>query len=214
MKTLSLGAIALATGLSSTAPAMAGPDPYLGDIMMVGETFCPRGWMDTSGQLLAISQFSALFSLMGTTYGGDGRTTFALPDLRSRVPVGMGQGPGLSNYRQGQQGGAEVNNASISTMANHTHGATSTAVSNLNATDTVADVHLPNGGRLATFGNANANVYASAGTFDQVMEAGSVTTSVTTTVASAGGNAITPNIQPFLGIRYCIATQGQFPSRN
>lgn len=104
---LSAGAVALAASLLSvSAPAQA-REPYLGEIMQFGGNFCPRGWAKTNGQLLAISQNSALFSLLGTIYGGDGRTTFALPDLRGRVAVGVGRGPGLSEYRVGKKGGRE-----------------------------------------------------------------------------------------------------------
>jgi len=83
------------------------PDPFIGEIRMVGFNFAPRGWALCDGQLLPISQNAALFSLLGTIYGGDGRTTFGLPDLRSRVPVHSGQGPGLSSYSIGQRSGAE-----------------------------------------------------------------------------------------------------------
>ena len=91
-------------------------EPFIGQIMMVGFNFPPRGWAFCDGQLLAINQNQALFSLLGTTYGGDGRTTFALPDMRSRSPMHMGTGPGLSNVRLGQKGGTELN-----TEANHNH---------------------------------------------------------------------------------------------
>ena len=89
-----------------SAPAQA-RDPFIGEIMQFGSNFCPRGWAKANGQLLRISQYSALFALLGTTYGGDGRTTFGLPDLRGRVVIGPGEGPGLSEYRWGQKGGTE-----------------------------------------------------------------------------------------------------------
>src|SRR5215831_8639728 len=96
-------------------------EPFLGMIILVGFTFPPRGWAFCQGQLLPISQNTALFSLLGTTYGGNGQTTFALPDLRGRVPVGFGQGPGLSNYTQGQVGGVENVTLAINQMPIHTH---------------------------------------------------------------------------------------------
>src|SRR3546814_1398233 len=106
-------------------------EPFLGQIMMVGFNFAPRGWALCQGQLLPISQNQALFSLLGTTYGGDGRTTFALPDLRGRCAIGMGQGPGLANYTQGEMAGQE-NVTLISTqMPQHTH---SLAASSTNGT--------------------------------------------------------------------------------
>ena len=99
-------AATVASFLTVSAPAQA-REPFIGEIMQFGATFCPRGWARTDGQLLSISQNSALFSLLGTTYGGDGRTTFALPDFRGRVAVGPGTGPGLTTYRLGQRGGQE-----------------------------------------------------------------------------------------------------------
>ena len=106
---LNAGALALAVSLSAISSPAQAREPYIGEIMTFSGNFCPRGWAMTNGQLLPISQNSALFSIMGTIYGGDGRTTFALPDLRGRVAVGPGTGPGLSNYRIGQRGGTETN---------------------------------------------------------------------------------------------------------
>jgi microcystin-dependent protein len=88
--------------------SFARSEPFLGELMITGMTFCPRGWVEANGQLLSISQHQSLFSLYGTTYGGDGRATFALPDLQGRVPVHTGQGPGLKDYLMGQKGGQET----------------------------------------------------------------------------------------------------------
>ncbi len=96
-------------------------DPFIGTIAIFGFNFAPRGWAQCSGQLLPIAQNTALFSLLGTIYGGDGRTTFALPDLRGRVPVSSGQGPGLSQYQMGQKGGAEQVNITIQNLPSHSH---------------------------------------------------------------------------------------------
>ncbi len=105
---LSAGVAAMVASLMTmSTPAHAGTDAFLGEIAQFGFNFCPRGWAATNGQLLAISQNTALFSLLGTMYGGDGRTTFGLPDLRGRVVVGPGRGPGLDNYRLGARGGQE-----------------------------------------------------------------------------------------------------------
>lgn len=93
--------------LQGVYPSRNAVDPYLAEIIMFGGNFAPRGWADCNGQLLQISQYSALFSLLGTIYGGDGRTTFGLPDLRGRVPIHPGSGPGLTPYTQGQKGGSE-----------------------------------------------------------------------------------------------------------
>src|ERR1700749_3333919 len=96
-------------------------DPYLGEVRLFPYNFAPRGWMLCNGQLLSISQNTALFSLLGTIYGGDGRTTFALPDLRGRTPIHAGQGPGLANHPQGELAGAEAVTLGVSNLAAHTH---------------------------------------------------------------------------------------------
>ena len=106
-------------------------EPFIGEISMVAFTFAPRGWAFCDGQLLAISQNTALFSLIGTTYGGDGRTTFALPDLRGRVPLHMGNGPGLTSRPEGQKGGSETVTLTVSQMPAHNHQA--------NASSTTSD---------------------------------------------------------------------------
>ncbi|GGB74955.1 phage tail protein [Henriciella pelagia] len=111
--------IAALTGASLTAiapAAQAGPDEYIGEIITVGFNFCPRGTMEADGRLLPIQQHTALFSLLGTYYGGDGRTSFALPDLRGRVVVGTGQGPGLSTRTVGERGGIEHHSTSVPVM--------------------------------------------------------------------------------------------------
>ena len=104
---LTAGAAALVASFFTVSEPAQARDQLIGEIMQFGGNFCPRGWAMTNGQLLPIAQNQALFSILGTTYGGDGRTTFALPDLRGRVAVGPGQGPGLSNYYLGQRGGQE-----------------------------------------------------------------------------------------------------------
>jgi len=110
---------------SRDATSSRGSEPFLGEICWIGFNFAPRGWALCDGQLLSISQNDALFSLLGTTYGGDGRTTFGLPDLRGRSPIHVGQGPGLSNYQWGQKGGVETVTLTINQMPSHTHAITS-----------------------------------------------------------------------------------------
>ena len=106
-RTLIASALCVSFYSMSTPKAHAGPDPFIGEIIMTGYNFCPRGWAAADGQLLPIAQNTALFSLYGTTYGGDGRTTFGLPDLRGRTALHAGAGPGLSPIRLGQKGGVE-----------------------------------------------------------------------------------------------------------
>ena len=168
-------------------------DTLLGEISMFAGNFAPRGWALCNGQFLSISQNSALFSILGTTYGGDGRTTFALPDLRGRVPVGPGRGPGLSDYRLGQRGGSENNVLSVANMPAHTHSVSLGAKEEGNTDD-------PNGAFVA------GNGMTSFGTTSDI-------TLASATTASEGAGQSVNNRQPFLAISFIIALQGIFPSR-
>lgn len=209
-----IAALSAATALMAVAegPAMAGPDPYVGEIMMIGGNFCPLGWMDADGRLLPITQYSALYSLFGTMYGGDGRTSFGVPDLRSRVPVGIGTGPGLTPVSQGQKAGQEQVVLNQGQLPTHTHSATSEATSALNATTDTTDTSTPSGSRLGELPNAAG--YASTGAFNASLEAGSVTTTVTTTIGNAGSSQPVSVVQPYIGIRFCVAYQGIYPPRS
>lgn len=193
-------AIVVAAGLFSSAPAQAGNDPYLGDIMPVAFPFCPRGWAGADGQLLPINQNQALFSLFGTTYGGDGRTTFALPDLRGRTPINHGQGPGLSNRALGSKGGSETNVMTVAQMPPHSHAAGIRTLSG------APNTNSPVG---ATFGVQAGPAYNNSATpTGRFMNAGAVG------VESTGLGQAQNNMQPSLTIRYCVSLQGVFPSRN
>jgi len=189
-------AMGFVLGISSTALGAA--EPFIGEIMMNGANFCPRGWANLDGQLLPINQNQALFSLLGTTYGGDGRTTFGLPDLRGRVPLHVGQGPGLTNRTQGNKGGAEKHALTISEMAKHQHG--------LNASKGRGNQPVPTGNLLASQRRKN-KMYATD-------KAGALTPMNRTAVGPAGKSQPHNNMQPFLAIRFCIALQGVYPSRN
>ncbi len=167
-------------------------EPFLGQIQPFGFNFAPRGWTRCDGQLLPISQNTALFALLGTTYGGDGRTTFGLPDLRGRAALHFGQGPGLSSYNIGQKGGAETVTLSTNQMPSHNH--------SLNAVAEPASTAKPEG-----------NLLAAALTYD-VAPPDAVMAGVS--IGSTGGGAAHNNIQPFLVINWCIALVGIFPSRN
>ena len=186
----------------------ASANPYVGDIMMFASNFCPRGWANADGQLLAISDNDALFSLYGTTYGGDGRTTFALPDLRNRIPVGSGTSPGLSQRNIGQKGGRYSITLNENNLAGHSHIATTTSTlmsSNLPGTssDPVGTVMANDGGD---------DVYIANETPDAIM-ATSAITSQTTVEASLGNSSITVDAQqPYITIRYCVALLGIYPS--
>ncbi|AXV07541.1 Microcystin dependent protein [Euzebya pacifica] len=169
-------------------------EPFIAEVRAWAPNFAPRAWAFCEGQLLPISQNTALFSLLGTTYGGDGRTTFGLPDCRGRAVIGPGNGPGLSPRPLGQKGGAERVTLTAPTMPSHSHGS---AVSNRTARDDDPTGELPASGR-------GVQQYAPAG--------GSTTPMDSST--NTGGGQSHENMQPFLAVRWIIALQGVFPSRN
>jgi microcystin-dependent protein len=166
-------------------------EPFIGEIRLLPFNFAPRGWAFCQGQILSIAQNTALFSLLGTTYGGNGTTTFALPDLRGRVAVSAGQGPGLSSYTLGQQSGVESVTLLTTQMPSHSH------LVNCNSGD--ADSGTP----LNKF-PAGASSYS--GSAGSTMNPG--------TIGNAGGSQPHTNVQPLLVLNYCIALEGIFPSRN
>jgi len=170
--------------------------PFLGMIIIVPYNFSPRGWAFCNGQILSIAQNTALFSLLGTTYGGNGQTTFALPDLRGRFPNSSGQGPGLSNYSLGQQSGTETVTLTLNNLAAHTHTFAPPCL------DGDAAFTIPTGHVLAT---TAANIYANPSGTD-VMAGGNT--------GIAGGSQPVPILNPYLTLNYCIALEGIFPSRN
>jgi len=210
-------------------------NPFIAEVCPVAFNFSPRGWAFAHGQLLAISQNNALFSLVGTIYGGDGRTTFGLPDTRGRVVIGAGQGPGLSSYSVGTNSGSERVSLTVSQIASHNH----TAASTVGATTTVeVNTQVNTSTASANKGSPTANVLAVApGTntlyrsFDAnlplvSMGTGSIeftlptpvvtSSSATTTVAASqgGGTSTHENRMPVQAIYWVIALQGVYPSRN
>ncbi|KRP85301.1 phage tail protein [Bradyrhizobium pachyrhizi] len=164
-------------------------DPFLSEVRMMSFGFAPKGWAFCNGQLLPIAQNQALFSLLGTTYGGDGRVTFGLPDLRGRVPISMGPG-----YTLGQRGGEESHTLTINEMAQHNHLA--------NATNSNGSQPLDSGAYLGAFNNGYS------------MSTTDITPLNPLTVGNAGGSQAHQNMQPFLTINFSIALQGIFPSQN
>ena len=178
-------------------------EPFIGSIFMFAGTFAPKGYQFCAGQLLAISQWSALFSILGTTYGGNGTTNFALPDLRCRVPAGAGNGPGLSPISLGQVGGSQNVTLITSQMPQHTHQTTVTINA---ANDTRPGSDSPADAFLDT---AGTNLYSAASDGTK-MNAGMATA----VVAPAGGNQPFSVQDPYVGINYIIAVEGLFPSRN
>jgi microcystin-dependent protein len=177
--------------------------PYLGQITVYPYQFAPYGWADCAGQILPISQYAALFSLLGTQFGGNGTSNFGLPDLRGRVPIGQGMGPGLSDYIIGEMTGSESVGLNLTQMAAHSHslnasttrGTANTAAGNVLASPEAGAARDPDVGRIYNPGNTNT-----------ILQANSV-------ALACSGNPHN-NIQPFLVLRYCIALTGTFPPRS
>lgn len=180
-------------------------EPYLGNVTVFAGNFAPRGWMFCQGQLLAIAEYDALFALLGTTYGGDGQTTFALPDLRSRVAVHAGQGVGLSNYTLGEVGGTENVTLLSINLPVHNHSVLTFTVKQAASTATTSGVSLPTNAYPAS----GAVEFSNAGD-GSVMGAYSSMSST----PIAGSNQPVPILQPYLAMNFIIAVEGIFPSRN
>ncbi len=168
-------------------------NPFLGQITIVGFNFAPRGYAQCNGQILSINQNQSLFALLGTTYGGDGRSTFALPDLRSRVPIHVGSSNGTS-HALGNKGGEETHTLTLPRMPAHSHtvGASSSTTPNRESLS-------------GAVWSSGSNQYTNA-TPDATMN--------TDNVSEVGGGQSHPNMQPYLVVNFCIALQGLFPSRN
>ena len=183
-------------------------DEFIGIIKIFAGNFAPQGWAFCNGQLLPISQYTAVFSILGTTYGGNGVSNFALPDLRGRIPLGFGSGPGLSNYDEGQTGGSETNALITSNLPPHTHIA-QFSVSSGDATQSAATP----GAAIATPGSMSGRSFAGTLGFNTATPDTLLNTS--TVVNSVTGSAIpVNNLQPYLGVNYIICLQGIFPPRN
>jgi microcystin-dependent protein len=190
-------ALAAAAGASSASQAQTS-QPYIGDVMVVGYNFCPRGWAAADGQLLPVAQYSAAFSLIGTVYGGDGRTTFALPDLRGRVPIHHGQGPGLPLHRPGNVFGIDSYTLTTAQLASHNHTVRAAGQNSANQPS-------PQNHTFASF-PAGQPRYASDPSPSKPMDAD--------LVDYTGGGQPFSLIAPSAVIKYCVALEGIFPSRN
>lgn len=193
---------------------------FIGEVSMFAGNFAPRGWAFCEGQLLSIAQYTALFSILGTTYGGDGRTTFALPDLRGRIPVGTGTGAGLSTWTLGEKGGAEETTLSLMQMPYHNHiaqistmpEATMEVSADLATEATPAPMNEV-GAPQTTDGNP-INGYVS-GAPDVTMSVNSFQgVSGTVTLSNTGDNQPYNNMMPSAVINFIIALQGMYPSRS
>ena len=174
-------------------------EPFVAEIRIFAGNFAPRGWAFCDGQLLPISQNTALFSLIGTTYGGDGRTTTALPNLKGRLPMHPGRGPGLTSRRLGQRGGVEMVTLSEAQMPNHNHsmmGDNAPASTNAAAAD------------------GTSSLARSAGGFAYQSDSNSLVSLNDGALANTGGSQAHNNMQPYLVLNFIIALVGLYPSRS
>jgi microcystin-dependent protein len=172
-------------------------EPFLAEVRIFAGNFAPRGWAFCDGQLLPISQNTALFSLIGTIYGGDGRSTTALPNLQGRAPMHPGRGPGLTERRLGQRGGSTTETLTEAQMPNHTHG--------VMAANAQAGVGSPDGNALNRL--VDEQVFQNPVTSTPVNMAGQM-------VGNTGGGQAHDNMQPYLGLNFIIALVGLYPSRS
>jgi len=174
---------------------------FLGQILALGFNFAPKGWQTCSGQLIAINQNQALFAILGTTYGGNGIQTFALPDLRGRAPIHWGAGPGLQQVVLGEVQGAEKTTMAGSNLPAHNHF--------FNTNNQVSSLGPPSGNYLAqgpVVSGANTSIYGSPASVGVAMASNAI--------ANAGGNLPFNVLQPYNVVNYCVALTGIFPSRN
>ena len=169
-------------------------EPFVGEIRMFAGNFAPRGWAYCDGQLLAVTQNDALFSLLGTIYGGDGRTTFGLPDMRGRIPIHAGDGPGLSTRRLGAKAGTEEETLTVGELPSHTH--------RMRASADGADQRSPQG---HLFARTDFNLYR------QATPGNAMASNV---VSQTGGSRSHTNLMPYLCIHFIIALFGIYPSRH
>lgn len=187
--------------------------PFIGQIIMFGGTFAPRGWAFCNGQLLAISSNQALFSILGTTYGGDGETSFGLPDLRGRAAMHAGSGPGLTPRPLGQRAGVQDTTLTVNNMPSHNHPASSVANCVVGPGNTnVASANFWSkdfGGQTGTYNSGPADGTMASNTNNLPAD-----NAVTTTVENTGSGQAFNNMQPYQVTNYIIALEGLFPSRN
>jgi microcystin-dependent protein len=194
-KKLLLSSLIAAALFNGTATVNAGIEPFIGEVQWFAGNFAPRGWAMCDGQLLPISSNEALFSILGTTYGGDGRTSFALPDVRGRVIIHEGSGPGLSHRSLGSKAGTETETLSVNQMPAHTHTQRASGGSATSVTPTNNVLASPRRTRLYDSSGANTNMNAAA-------------------ITNTGGSQSHNNMQPYTTLNCIIAMQGIYPSRN
>ena len=195
----SLFAGAAIGAFAATVPVQA-QDPMLGQVTAFGFNFCPRGWASADGQFLPISQNQALYALYGTTYGGNGTTTFAIPDLRGRRSIGDGNSPTAGNYVLGQKAGSTSFTLSVPQLPAHTHTGT------IGASTTAADSNIPVRNSFAA--STGTNAYLDGNPAANNMHPDLVR------MDNTGGSASVNKVSPYVAINWCVALQGVFPSRS
>ena len=194
---LAVASLTMLAGMQSMPAVAQATDPFIGQIMCAGYNFAPRGWALMAGQLLSIAQNTALFALLGTQFGGDGRTTFGLPDMRGRALIGVGQGPGLSDHQVGEMGGTENSTLVPSNLPPHAH-TVAPLGSNNDATS------ISPAGKVAA-SKARTTLYA---------DPTNLVTMAPAQTSVVGNGLPFNNMQPYLAVNCFIALEGIFPSRN
>lgn len=189
-------------------------DPILGQVQAFGFNFAPYGWALCNGQLLNISANSALFALLSNTFGGDGKTTFGVPDLQGRTVIGVGNGANLSPVTWGQKSGFENATIALTNMPAHSHALTGASVQTVIQTvdNTNESSDSDNGGNVLGTSGSMPSIYRESPSGTDHL--GGVTSTISGTTTSVGGSAPVSIRNPFLGLYYCIATQGIFPTRD
>jgi microcystin-dependent protein len=197
-------------------------EPYIGQISAFGFSFAPLGWLTCQGQLIPISQYQTLYSLIGTVFGGDGYQTFALPNLSGRTIIGVGQGAGLSAIQYGQVGGAESVTLSSSNMPAHNHQIVNGDGATLGTVAVATTIQTVNNEYESAESNNGNNVLGTSGNMPSIYRespsgndsVGGVTSLISGSTAAAGGSYPFNIRNPYLGVYYCIATEGIFPTRD
>ena len=193
---------------------------FIGTIFGWAPNFAPMGWMFCQGQVLSISQYTAVFALVGTTYGGNGVSTFGLPNLQARIPVGAGQGPGTSNYVQGQVAGTESTTLTVPQLAMHNHVAQPNLASSISASTGNASLAAPSGSEVlakavgldSEENPVSVSIYAPSTSANTTLQGGPVSGNIT--IGLTGGSQPVPILQPFQVIQYIFCVEGLFPPRN
>jgi microcystin-dependent protein len=214
-KTLKLSAAGIALAMGASTSMACSSNGYIGTVTVFAGNFAIRNCAFTNGSLLSIASNNALFSILGTTYGGDGRSTFGLPDTRGRSVVGAGNGPGLTNVRLGERGGAEKRTLTASNLPAHSHAATTnvTITANVHASTIEGDTDNPNGAVWSKLSQWE-QYYTGTPNVTMASDAVTVSTTATTTTSNTGSGTSFSIRDPYVGMYWLIQLTGLYPSRN